>query len=72
MGRGWVMVLPPILRCLGDMDGDNDADVFDFGVLATYFGAAMVPYTNGDLDGSGSCDIFDFAILAPDFGCGAE
>lgn len=71
-GRGWVIVLPPILRCFGDVDGDNDTDVFDFGVFATYFGQAVAPYTSGDFDGSGFVDVFDFSIFAADFGCRAQ
>ena len=60
---------PPIV-CSGDIDGDGDTDVFDFGILAANFGASVTPGTNGDLNGSGSVDVFDFAILAADFGCG--
>jgi hypothetical protein len=56
--------------CTGDMDGDGDVDVFDFGIFAPNFGSTgHTPFTNGDLDGDGDVDVFDFAIFAPNFGC---
>jgi hypothetical protein len=56
-------------RCAGDIDGDGDTDVFDFGILAANFGQAVTPGTNGDLDNNGTVNVFDFAIFAADFGC---
>lgn len=58
--------------CAGDMDGDADTDVRDFGVLATHFGdTGLEPYTMGDRDGDGDVDVLDFSVLASDFGCGS-
>jgi hypothetical protein len=57
--------------CPGDLDGDADTDVFDFGILAGSFGATgLAPYSAGDRDGDGDVDVFDFSIFAGSFGCG--
>ena len=56
--------------CAADLDGDNDTDVFDFGVFAASFGGSVAPGMGGDLDGSGFVDVFDFAMFASEFGCG--
>lgn len=60
---------PPII-CPGDIDGDGDTDIFDFGVFATHFGSSVPAGTLGDLDGNGVVNVFDFGIFAADFGCG--
>jgi subtilisin-like proprotein convertase family protein len=60
--------LPPP-DCLADLDGDNDTDVFDFGLFAGFFGSAQTPGTNGDYDASGFVDVFDFGMFASNFGC---
>ena len=62
---------PPVL-CPGDIDGDGDTDVFDFGFIAGNFGSMVTPGTNGDLTGDGVVDVFDFAIFSGDFGCGGS
>ena len=59
----------PPSNCAGDIDGDGNTNVFDFAILATFFGQSVTPGTNGDLDGNGIVNIFDFAIFAADFGC---
>ena len=64
-----VAVPPPPPVCVGDIDGDNDADVFDFAIMAANFGTAVDPGKDGDLDGDGDVDVFDFGIFGPDFGC---
>jgi hypothetical protein len=59
-----------VAPCVGDIDGDGDTDVFDFGIFAPNFGATgLPPFTGGDLDGDGDVDVFDFGFFAPDFGC---
>ena len=56
--------------CPGDIDGDCDTDVFDFGIFAANFGTSgHAPFTNGDLDGDGDVDVFDFGLFAANFGC---
>lgn len=56
--------------CAGDVDADDDTDVFDFGVYVGNFGSDDVPCgTLGDLDLDGDVDVPDFSILGPDFGC---
>lgn len=63
----------PSYLCAGDVDGDNDTDIYDFGDFATNFGLTSgATRTQGDLDGSGSVNVFDFSILVSDFGCGTE
>jgi hypothetical protein len=61
---------PPPAGCVGDLDDDDDTDVFDFGIFASTFGSSVPVGTGGDLDGNGVVDVFDFSIFAGDFGCG--
>ncbi len=64
------VAVPP--ACVGDMDGDGDVDVFDFGEFATAFGTSLGdPGYNAaaDLDGDDDVDVFDFGVFGPDFGC---
>lgn len=60
---------PPPSSCIGDLDGDGDTDVFDFGIFAIHFGESVAPGTSGDYDGDGDVDVFDFGSFANDFGC---
>ena len=60
--------LPPP-DCSADLDGDNDTDIFDFGLFVGHFGESVTPGTNGDYDFSGSVDVLDFAIFGGNFGC---
>lgn len=63
------LVSPPV-TCSGDVDGDNDTDVFDFNAFASRFGDQGVErWTSGDLDGDGDVDALDFNVFATDFGC---
>ncbi|MCS6831599.1 MAG: hypothetical protein RMM08_11045 [Armatimonadota bacterium] len=55
----------------GDIDGDNEVTLFDFGALVAAFGA--VPghpdwNPNADLDGDLDVTLFDFGILVRSFG----
>jgi hypothetical protein len=61
---------PTPFICGGDLDGDNDTDVFDFSELAANFGRGPnAGRIHGDFTGDGWVDVFDFAMLAADFGC---
>lgn len=66
---GAISFTPPPPVCVGDIDGDEDTDVFDFGTLATNFGSSVPAGTGGDLNGDGNVNVFDFGIFAGDFGC---
>jgi hypothetical protein len=55
---------PP--ACPGDLDGDDDTDMSDLGILL----AAWEIDDGGDLDGDGDTDISDLGIFLADFGCG--
>jgi hypothetical protein len=70
IGPGTLINVVPPLPCVGDLDGDGDTDVFDFGLFAGSFGSLVPPGTGGDLDGDGDVDVFDFGIFAGHFGCG--
>lgn len=55
----------------GDIDGDNEVTLFDFGALVAAFGT--VPGDSGwnpnaDLDGDEDVTLFDFGILVRNFG----
>jgi len=55
----------------GDVDGDNEITLFDFGELVAAFGS-LPEDTNwnpeADLDGDGEVTLFDFGILVQNFG----
>jgi hypothetical protein len=59
---------PPM--CPGDLDGDEDTDVFDFAIFAASFGQSVPPGTGGDFDADGTITVFDFGLFASSFGCG--
>ncbi len=68
---------PPTLTLLnGDIDGDNEVTLFDFGALTNAFGSVPGdPNWNpdADLDGDDEVTLFDFSILTANFGLiGAE
>lgn len=64
---------PPPPPCPGDIDGDDDTDVFDFSLISSQFGRDdLPPGTFGDYDFNGIIDVFDFAVFVGDFGCGGE
>ncbi|MDW8321715.1 MAG: hypothetical protein RMM08_10155, partial [Armatimonadota bacterium] len=55
----------------GDVDGDNEVTLFDFGALVAAFGT--VPGDSGwnpeaDMDGDEEVTLFDFGILVGNFG----
>ncbi|MCL6474392.1 MAG: hypothetical protein K6U75_04990 [Firmicutes bacterium] len=55
----------------GDIDGDNEVTLFDFGALVAAFGNMPGnPNWNpeADLDGDGEVTLFDFGILVQNFG----
>ena len=54
---------PPLT---GDLDGDNDVDIFDYNILVTNFGQAGENLA--DIDGNGDVDVFDYNILLENFG----
>lgn len=56
----------------GDIDGDNEVTLFDFGRLVAAFGSSP-PYDihwdpRADLDGDNEVTLFDFGILVRNFG----
>ncbi|GBC97109.1 hypothetical protein HRbin16_02929 [bacterium HR16] len=55
----------------GDIDGDNEVTLFDFGALVAAFGS-MPGDSNwnpdADLDGDEEVTLFDFGILVSNFG----
>ncbi|MER3499971.1 MAG: hypothetical protein C4295_00585 [Candidatus Fervidibacterota bacterium] len=55
----------------GDIDGDNEVTLFDFGQLVSAFGSMPGDShwnPNADLDGDGEVTLFDFGVLVRDFG----
>ena len=50
----------------GDLDGDNDVDIFDYNQLLTDFG--KTGNLAADIDKNGKVDIFDYNILLTNFG----
>lgn len=65
-----ILTPPPGAVCAGDVDSDNDTDVYDFGVFASNFGMSSGALrVHGDLTGDGAVDVLDFSELVADFGC---
>ncbi|MEJ5252780.1 MAG: hypothetical protein HPY54_16195 [Chthonomonadetes bacterium] len=63
--------MPEVDLLTGDIDGDNEVTLFDFGQLVASFGAlAGEPDYNvdADLDGDGEITLWDFAWLVTNFG----
>ncbi|GIV19419.1 MAG: hypothetical protein KatS3mg023_1170 [Armatimonadota bacterium] len=55
----------------GDVDGDNEVSLFDFGALVAAFGSAPGDANwnaDADLDGDQEVSLFDFGILVRHFG----
>ena len=55
----------------GDIDGDNEVTLFDFGALVAAFGSVPGDSNwnpNADLDGDEEVTLFDFGILVGNFG----
>lgn len=55
----------------GDIDGDNEVTLFDFGGLVVAFGSVPGDSNwnpNADLDGDAEVTLFDFGILVRNFG----
>jgi len=55
----------------GDIDGDNEVTLFDFGALVAAFGSTPIDSNwnpNADLDGDEEVTLFDFGILVRNFG----
>jgi len=55
----------------GDVDGDNEVTLFDFGQLVAAFGSMPGDSNwnaNADLDGDAEVTLFDFGILVRNFG----
>jgi hypothetical protein len=53
--------------CPGDLDGDDDTDQADLGVLLAEWGCSGT--CQGDLDEDGDVDQSDLGILLADWGC---
>ena len=60
------ITLTPWQAISGDIDGDHDVDITDFGILAYHFdpGGKHHTWTDGDFDGDLDVDITDFTRLA--------
>jgi hypothetical protein len=59
----------------GDVDGDNEVTLFDFGRLVAAFGSAPGEpnwYADADLDGDMEVTLFDFGILVRNFGLAGD
>ncbi len=59
----------------GDVDGDNEVTLFDFGALVAAFGSAPGDANwnpDADLDGDEEVTLFDFGILVESFGAIGE
>jgi len=52
---------------LGDVNGDGQIDLSDFGVIKANFGTGTTP-EQGDLNGDSKVDLSDFGVLKANFG----
>ncbi len=58
--------------CVGDLDGDNDTDVFDFTDFSAAFGSSLGDANfnpDVDYDNDDAITVLDFGTWAADFGC---
>ncbi|MCL6473536.1 MAG: hypothetical protein K6U75_00585 [Firmicutes bacterium] len=68
--QDWFLPISIYLRP-GDVDGDNEVTLFDFGQLVVAFGsvAGEERYNHrADLDGDGEVTLWDFGLLVENFG----
>jgi hypothetical protein len=60
------------VRCLADLDGDNDTDQADLGILLSDWGCDdPVNGCAGDLNGDDQTNQADLGLLLADWGCGS-
>ena len=59
--RPWVLFLDGVPACAGDLNGDRQVDLADFGCTPP----ATCP---GDIDADGDTDLADLGILLSNFG----
>ncbi len=62
--------IPDECECFGDLDGDNDTDQADLGILLADWGCSGGDCP-GDLDGDGDTDQSDLGVLLADWECTA-
>jgi len=55
--------------CVGDANGDNMTNVFDFNAVTGSFGSETDCGRDGDVNGDGVVNVFDFNLVTGDFGC---
>jgi hypothetical protein len=68
----WYAIIVTTPPCPGDLDADDDTDVFDFAIFTANFGRDDVPpYSHGDMDGNANVNVLDFGAFAGNFGCDA-
>jgi hypothetical protein len=60
--------IPDECECFGDLDGDNDTDQADLGILLSDWDCTGGDCA-GDLDGDGDTDQSDLGILLADWDC---
>ena len=60
---------PPPPPCEGDLDGDNDVDLSDLGIVLADWNCAAGPgLCAGDLDGDGDTDLSDLGVVLAAYG----
>jgi hypothetical protein len=52
----------------GDVNGDNQVNIFDLSILLTNWHDVGATWSNGDLNGNGTVDIFDLSALLSNWG----
>ncbi|NQU76220.1 MAG: PEP-CTERM sorting domain-containing protein [Planctomycetes bacterium] len=53
----------------GDLDKDNDVDIYDWVIFQVNFGTASgMAWEDGDFDGDGDVDVFDWTLFQPNYG----
>jgi len=71
LGEDYYPLMSPVHGLLGDIDGDGDVDMFDFGIFAQAYGSIDGdPNYDArcDFDNDGDVDMFDFGIFAQNYG----
>jgi len=65
---GNIVTMPDILLRAGDVNGDDQVDLFDLVAVSTRYGARPSGSTAEDLNGDGEVNLFDLVLVGKNYG----
>jgi hypothetical protein len=63
----WKLLINASLPVAGDLNGDFQVDMNDYGILTSNWMLPVTPGTDGDLNGDGTVDLTDFVQFKQDY-----